>query len=48
MVTSSTADLADRLVKREPVLAVEVLSPSSAAFDRGDTVCRLPATAQPA
>jgi Uma2 family endonuclease len=36
MVTCSRADLADRLVKREPVLVVEVLSPSTAAFDRGD------------
>jgi Uma2 family endonuclease len=36
MVTCSQADLADRLVKREPVLVVEVLSPSTAAFDRGD------------
>ena len=36
MVTCSAADLADRLVKREPVLVVEVLSPSTAAFDRGD------------
>ena len=36
MVTCSAADAADRLVKREPVLAVEVLSPSTAAYDRGD------------
>jgi Uma2 family endonuclease len=36
MVTCSTRDAADRLVKREPVLVVEVLSPSTAAFDRGD------------
>lgn len=36
MVTCSATDLADRLVKREPVLVVEVLSPSTAAFDRGD------------
>jgi len=36
MVTCSAADMADRLVKREPVLVVEVLSPSTAAFDRGD------------
>lgn len=36
MVTCSAADLADRLVKREPVLVVEVLSPSTEAFDRGD------------
>ena len=36
MVTCSGADLGDRLIKREPVLVVEVLSPSTAAFDRGD------------
>ncbi len=36
MVTCSTADLADRLVKRAPVLVVEVLSASTAALDRGD------------
>ena len=36
MVTCSPADAADRLVKREPVLVVEVLSPSTAAFDRGE------------
>lgn len=36
MVTCSAADAADRLIKREPVLVVEVLSPSTAAFDRGD------------
>ena len=36
MVTCSPADLADRLIKREPVLVVEVLSPSTEAFDRGD------------
>lgn len=35
MVTCSAADAADRLVKREPVLVVEVLSPATAAFDRG-------------
>jgi Uma2 family endonuclease len=35
MVTCSTADT-DPLVKREAVLVVEVLSPSTAAFDRGD------------
>jgi len=35
MVCCSTADT-DPLVKREPVLVVEVLSPSTAAFDRGD------------
>lgn len=36
MVTCSQADRADPLVKREPVLIVEVLSPSTAAYDRGD------------
>ncbi|MDP1899594.1 MAG: Uma2 family endonuclease [Rubrivivax sp.] len=36
MVTCSVADAADRLIKREPVLVAEVLSPSTAAFDRGD------------
>lgn len=35
MVTCSAADLASRSFKREPVLVVEVLSPSTAAFDRG-------------
>lgn len=35
LVTCSAADT-DPLVKREPVLVVEVLSPSTAAFDRGD------------
>lgn len=36
MVTCSTADASSRLVKREPLLLVEVLSPATAAFDRGD------------
>lgn len=36
MVTCSAGDLTDRLIKREPVLVAEVLSPSTAAFDRGD------------
>lgn len=36
MVTCSSADAASRLVKREPLLLVEVLSPATAAFDRGD------------
>ncbi len=36
MVTCSAADAADRLIKREPVLVVEVLSPGTAAYDRGD------------
>lgn len=36
MVTCSEADLADRLIKREPKLVIEVLSPSTAACDRGE------------
>lgn len=36
MVTCSASDLTDRLIKREPVLVAEVLSPSTSAFDRGD------------
>lgn len=36
MVTCSAADAADPLVKREPTLLVEVLSPATAAYDRGD------------
>lgn len=36
MVTCSTTDTADPLVKREPLLLVEVLSPSTAAYDRGE------------
>jgi Uma2 family endonuclease len=35
MVTCSTTDAADPIVKREPTLLVEVLSPSTAAYDRG-------------
>ncbi len=35
MVTCSATDLGQRLIKREPVLVAEVLSPSTAAFDRG-------------
>ena len=35
-VTCSATDAADPMVKREPVLLVEVLSPATAAFDRGD------------
>jgi Uma2 family endonuclease len=49
MVTCSAADAADRLVKREPVLVVEVLSPSTAAFDRGEKFAayrRLPSLAE--
>lgn len=36
VVTCSARDAQDPLVKREPTLIVEVLSPSTAAFDRGD------------
>jgi Uma2 family endonuclease len=36
MVTCSAADADDRLIKREPVLVVEVLSPSTAGYDRGE------------
>jgi Uma2 family endonuclease len=36
LVTCSEADLARRQDKREPLLLVEVLSPSTAAYDRGD------------
>lgn len=36
MVTCSAADHASRLAKHEPTLIVEVLSPSTAAYDRGD------------
>ena len=35
LVTCSAQDLASSLVKTEPKLIVEVLSPSTAAFDRG-------------
>jgi Uma2 family endonuclease len=36
MVTCSAADAASATLKREPVLLAEVLSPSTAAYDRGD------------
>jgi Uma2 family endonuclease len=36
MVTCSAKDAEDRLVKREPTLVLEVLSKSTAAYDRGD------------
>ena len=36
LVTCSPADRQQSLVKREPVLIVEVLSHSTAAYDRGD------------
>jgi len=35
-VTCSAADATDPLIKREPVLVVEVLSPATAAYDRGE------------
>jgi len=35
MVTCSAADHANSKIKREPLLLVEVLSPSTAAYDRG-------------
>lgn len=36
LVTCSTADHASPLVKSEPILVIEVLSPTTAAYDRGD------------
>jgi Uma2 family endonuclease len=36
MVTCSAIDAASPALKREPVLLIEVLSPSTAAYDRGD------------
>ena len=36
MVTCASADAGDATSKRHPVLLVEVLSPSTAAYDRGD------------
>ena len=36
LVTCSAADAADPAIVREPVLLVEVLSPTTAAYDRGD------------
>jgi Uma2 family endonuclease len=35
MVTCAAADAGEAMLKREPVLLVEVLSPSTAAYDRG-------------
>jgi Uma2 family endonuclease len=35
MVTCSAADARDPLIQREPLLLVEVLSPSTASYDRG-------------
>ena len=49
MVTCSGADQAQRLIKREPTLVVEVLSPSTAGYDRGDKFAdyrRLPTLAE--
>jgi len=40
LVTCSEADRASSLVKREPKLMVEVLSPSTAAYDRGEKFAR--------
>jgi Uma2 family endonuclease len=39
-VTCAESDRADPLVKREPRLIVEVLSPSTAAYDRGEKFAR--------
>lgn len=36
MVTCSATDATDPMVKREPVLLIEVLSPTTSAYDRGD------------
>ena len=36
LVTCSTDDAADPAIVREPILLVEVQSPTSAAYDRGD------------
>jgi Uma2 family endonuclease len=36
MVTCTPADASNRLVKRDAILVVEVLSPSTSAYDRGD------------
>lgn len=36
LVTCSPVDAQDRLIKREPLLLVEVLSDSTAGFDRGE------------
>lgn len=36
MVTCAESDRADRYVKRSPLLVIEVLSPTTAAFDLGD------------
>ncbi|WP_246312029.1 Uma2 family endonuclease [Pseudaquabacterium terrae] len=36
MVTCSAVDAAHRLIKSEPLLVIEVLSPGTAGYDRGD------------
>ncbi|MGS0756976.1 Uma2 family endonuclease [Roseateles sp. GG27B] len=40
VVTCSDADRSSSLVKREPTLIIEVLSPSTAAYDRGEKFAR--------
>jgi Uma2 family endonuclease len=40
LVTCSAADRASPQIKREPVLIAEVLSPSTAAYDRGEKFAR--------
>lgn len=40
MVSCSEADRARTLAKQEPILLVEVLSPSTAAYDRGEKFAR--------
>ncbi len=40
LVTCDAADHANRLIKSNPKLIVEVLSPSTAAYDRGDKFAR--------
>jgi Uma2 family endonuclease len=40
LVSCSEADRASALIKREPKLIVEVLSPSTAAYDRGEKFAR--------
>lgn len=46
-VTCAEADRADPLVKREPRLIVEVLSPPTAAHERGEKFARYRAAASP-
>jgi Uma2 family endonuclease len=40
LVSCSEADRASPLIKREPKLIIEVLSPSTAAYDRGEKFAR--------